>query len=95
MPVNNHVFRGRRYKIVRRALPDVDGLCCQPDATSKFIMIDKRLTGKRMLEVMIHEAMHACSWDTAEEAVEQSAHDIAAWLWREGYRRINDGTPKR
>jgi len=86
MMIKTHTFRGKRYKIIRAALRQEDGICCEPSAKQKFITIDRRLSGKRLLEVQIHEAMHACSWDMDEVAVEQTARDIASWLWRDGWR---------
>lgn len=38
------------------------------------------------LETLIHESLHACNWKASEENVTQTAHDIARFLWRLGYR---------
>ena len=70
------------------ALPkDADGICDAPDEPSKRIRIRKSLTGEAELDTVIHELMHAAHWQLSEEAVNDTARDIARVLWRLGYRR--------
>lgn len=83
-------IRGRAWQLQFVALKDCDGFCDPPDAKSKRIRVKRSLAEPRRLEVLIHEMLHACSWDTAEEAITDSARDIAAVLWKLGYRR-SDG----
>jgi hypothetical protein len=51
------------------------------------IRISAALTDLHELETSIHEPLHACLWDTDEVAIHETARDIAALLWRLGYRR--------
>ncbi|MCE5185012.1 MAG: hypothetical protein LLF76_02680 [Planctomycetaceae bacterium] len=41
---------------------------------------------QKTLELLIHEALHACDFKDSEEKVSTSAQDIARFLWRVGYR---------
>ena len=47
-----------------------------------------KLKGLRKLEMFLHEPLHACLWDLDEEAVEETARDMARFLWRMGYRKV-------
>lgn len=38
------------------------------------------------LETAVHEALHACNWLKSEAKVTETAHDVAGFLWRLGYR---------
>ena len=85
--VASHTFRGQRWRIVNRSPRKSAGLCSPPGQSGKAIWMAPKLCEPEALEVAIHEAMHACLWDTAEEAITESASDIAAFLWRLGWRR--------
>lgn len=63
------------------------GECDAPRKRDKEIRIDKRLAGRDQLETLIHEMLHATDWRADEEHVQEAAEDIAAVLWRLGYRR--------
>jgi len=71
-----------------------DGDCEAPDEPEKTIRVCRDLlkpeNERGLLEVLIHEAIHACEWDLKEEAVEDTGQSIADLLWRCGYRRIID-----
>ena len=81
-------LRGKRYTVEfpARVPGGVHGLCDSPKLKGRKILIKRSLIGQRRLEVIIHEALHACMWDIDEEAVDETAHDIARLLWRVGYR---------
>lgn len=81
------LLRGKSWKLSFAPLKQLDGFCDDPTTRRKRIQVSSALTEPRTLEVLIHEMLHACSWDTAEEAVDESARDIAAVLWKLGYRR--------
>lgn len=70
-------LRGKRYQITRPRMTKYDGLCDSHDHKGKKIRIHKDLEGYELLEVIIHEFLHACLWDIDEEVVAESAHDIA------------------
>ena len=83
-------LRGRYWTITRGKLDKTqDGLC---DASTRRITIRQSLTEERELDVLIHEMLHACHWDLDEEAIEETAHDLARLLWRLGYGVHKDDT---
>lgn len=78
-------LRGRYWTITRGKLDKTqDGLC---DASTRRITIRQSLTGERELDVLIHEMLHACHWDLDEQAITETASDIARVLTRLGYRK--------
>lgn len=88
-PVKHHIFRGKRYRIsFQNAVKGrVLGLCDAPDGKGKTIRIKKDLDEINELETIVHESLHACFWDIDEEAIHESARDIAYLLSRLGYRK--------
>lgn len=66
---------------------DDRGDCDSPDTKNKKIRIANDLPPQEELEVIIHEALHACDWYKDEEWVELTAEDIARLLTKLGYRR--------
>lgn len=64
----------------------VDGLCYPPTEQRK-ILIDKRLRGRELLRVLLHELEHAEDWTKCEDFIEILSDDIATVLWDLGYRR--------
>ena len=78
-------LRGKYWEIRRDKLPPkLDGLC---DPNAKRITIQPQLSGERELDVLIHEMLHACHWDLAEESITETASDLARVLFRLGYRK--------
>lgn len=65
----------------------VVGLCDPPSHPGKKILIDNRLENRDLLEVLLHEMLHAVDWQQSEEAIAEQAHDISVVLWKLGYRR--------
>jgi len=66
------------------------GRCDPPDKPNKTITINSRLRGEELLDTIIHEVLHAASWDVLDEGfVEQTATDLARILWKLGYRKID------
>jgi hypothetical protein len=78
-------LRGKYYtlKFARLKRP-LMGLCNWDERT---ITIANRLGGEVELDTIIHELLHACQPDLAEDTVEQTATDVARVLFRLGYRR--------
>jgi hypothetical protein len=92
-PVKSHVFRGKRYKIEfanGSVLRDRDGDCDPPNKAEKKIRLYKGMSGKRALEVALHEPLHAIFWDLEESAIDEIGKDLSDFLWRLGYRKIPD-----
>lgn len=55
------------------------------------IILDARMRGRKKLEVLVHELLHALNPTQSEEHVEQQGKDIARVLWSLGYREVSDG----
>lgn len=89
MSVKSHKFRGRVWRVVAsdNPLAENDGTCDAPTSANKTLAYYTGLRGPKLLESLIHEGLHACIWDLSEEAVEESAKDLARLLWRLGFRR--------
>lgn len=71
---------------------DNDGECDPPTTPNKAIRVrnslDRRDRQYRLMEVAIHEALHALNWHIDEETVTHGGEDIARLLWNLGYRRL-------
>lgn len=67
--------------------PELLGECTTPVARQPVIVIRRGLPQKERLDVLIHEALHACRWYASEAWVNKTATQIAALLWRDGWRR--------
>ncbi len=68
------------------------------DAARPIIEVDPRLSPRRELEVLVHEAIHICWPDKNEKEVDRAGKVISTVLWQENYRRIVQGkhtTPVR
>ena len=55
------------------------------------IVIDAGLRGRKRLEVIVHELLHALNPTTSEEHVTQQGKDLARVLWTLGYREADHG----
>lgn len=78
-------FRGKEYdvKYLRGKFP-VDGEIGQ---MLPVITLDLSAKPKDLMEAEIHEALHACLPDVAEDAIAETAVDITKYQRRRGYRR--------
>lgn len=63
------------------------GMCDPPNKPHKEIRVDSRLKDQELLEVLLHEMLHAVDWHQSEEIIASQAHDIAKVLWKLGYRQ--------
>ncbi len=78
---------GKRWQL--RFVPNLGdklGDCSDPARPHREIRIAQGLRGETKLEVLIHEFLHASSWEWSEEHVAHVASDIARTLRRLGYR---------
>jgi len=76
-----------RYEIVWKAPPKAMGTCDAPWKRGlKEIWIDPRLTGKKLMDAIIHETAHAANWNIEEHYIAEAATAAASILWRMGYR---------
>jgi hypothetical protein len=53
----------------------------------KTIYVANDLSEKHRLETLIHESLHATNYDLSEECVEETARDIAKFLWEDKWRK--------
>ena len=74
-----HKIKFQKPKLFKKAIAEII-------YKKKLIRISPKLKGKLKLEAIIHEALHGCVYDLKEEAVFETAKDIAKLLWRLGYR---------
>ena len=82
-------FLGKRWNL--RFVPNLGknlGLCDAPDVKGKSILIQGGIKGEKLLDTLIHEALHACQWHLREETVDEAASDLARMLWKLGYRKV-------
>ena len=83
-----HKFSTGIYKIYK---DEIEGLCTFPDSdcnekAERSITISPKLKGKRKLDVIIHESLHAEDPNATEEWVDTAATNIAGLLWKFGFR---------
>ena len=82
-------LRGRRWNLVAADslhLPDLYGYTEAPDKPGKRIVIVRDQASRDLLDTTIHEMLHACLPDMSEDAVLETATDIATVLHRLGAR---------
>jgi hypothetical protein len=70
--IRKYTIRGVRYTIRPARIKD-RGTCDNPKSEKPTIKYNKGLAGAELLEVLIHEVMHACLWDLDEHAIEESS----------------------
>jgi hypothetical protein len=82
------LVRGKVWRLVHtRSLPkDVDGECDAPSTKKKQIRIRAEIKDQRLLDVYVHELIHACLWDLGEGPVASLANAVAHDLWNDGLR---------
>ena len=81
--MNTHTFNGRKYQIT---VDRLDGMCDTYKKERELVILAD-LNTRSGLETAIHEALHALKWSACEDTVTTSAHDLARFLWRLGYRK--------
>lgn len=85
--VKTHTFNGRKHNII---VQELDGFC-DTFKLERTMLISCDLDTRVGLETAIHESLHACNWRATESSVTNTAYDIARFLWRLGYRKVDDG----
>tara|TARA_Y100000034_G_C6905227_1_gene419804 strand:- start:2697 stop:2975 length:279 start_codon:yes stop_codon:yes gene_type:complete len=86
-----HVFRNKRYKVCFVKKIDDEGNwgeCDPPEKKGKKIKIKNNLGDKNTLTTALDEAIHACTFDLDNEAVNEMSQSISNFLWKLGYKRI-------
>ncbi len=82
---------GRKWRVrlvPAREMPrDALGDCDHPPGRHPTIRIRRNLPQRDLLDTAIHEVLHASLPALSEEAVTETAHDIARVLFSLGWRR--------
>ena len=81
---------GRRWKMRKVRTLRRPGDCDDPNTPGKEIRLRDSLKGKKRLDVIMHEVIHAWDFKLDEEAVMQFGNEVSQILWDEGYRNINE-----
>jgi len=94
---NNFCFKfrnsnGTRYEIRFRKpntahFGKADGYCDDPEESAPRIYVNPYLTPKSELNTIIHEMAHAFFWDKPEKEIYKYANTVAAFLYRQGWRK--------
>jgi len=90
--IKTHTFRGKRFQIKDQSECEefMFGECFKsPLAAFCWIKIPIDGDTRMDCDTVLHEALHACT-ELDEEAVEETATDIARLLWRLGWRKDVD-----
>jgi hypothetical protein len=87
-PIARAVYiNGQRWKVRFCKLRGRYGDC---DYDTKTIRIHHTLTGRELMDTLLHELIHARWPDLLESAVEEFAETLAHVLDLEGFRREDD-----
>lgn len=70
--------------------------CDSPASRRKEIRIKSGAVGQELVELVVHESLHAAAWHIDEELVQQFAHDVSRILahpeiWGRIQKGINNG----
>jgi hypothetical protein len=78
---NTVTINGKRWRLIFTSqLGDCRGICDHPDAVGKRIRIRNGLPREELIEVLLHELLHAADWSKGESWVERTACDLARVL---------------
>jgi hypothetical protein len=79
---------GKCWRIVRERFRNSWGHCDAPNIKNKAIYIDPKIRGEHLLEIILHETLHAAGWHIDEEFVEELARDQARLIYKLGFRQV-------
>lgn len=101
--IRRHTFAGNNYLIKFKKPEDwdcgegkkvpVNGLCDEPKAEAKGIIIDPGIDEIDFLKTCIDEGIHACNWTLDNDAVGHMSEALGSFLWRIGFR-VNPQPPR-
>ena len=80
-----HTQKRLKIKRVKLGRQKLNGL-----ADEYPLLIDARLTGKKELEIILHECWHYLFMDMSEEMVIRMSIIMTNTLWYEGYRKVDN-----
>ncbi len=81
----------KRQARVKHAGDDCYGLC---DSNKRLITIEDKLSGVLELETVLHECRHATGEILDEDFVRDEAREVAAALFKLGYRKLDKSQMK-
>jgi len=55
-----------------------------------YIELDPRLTGRKHLEILLHEMVHYWFPELSEEDVVKASVDMCRTMWEDGYRKVDN-----
>lgn len=76
---------GKRWRVIRKRQAHAWGTCDRPTTPDKAIVIDPHIRGEKLLEVILHESLHAAGWHIDEEFIAEYARDAARLATRMGF----------
>ncbi len=79
-------IRGQRWTLCTHPMPEFNGLCDYPSTPRRHIWINPDLAKQKLLEILLHECLHAAFIDIDEEVIDTVGKDLAKILWDLGYR---------
>ncbi len=80
-----HTQKRLRFKKLKLGRQKIHGL-----ADEYPLLIDARLTGKKELEIYLHEMLHYMYPLAEEKEVERHSIVLCNTLWFEGYRKVDN-----
>jgi hypothetical protein len=89
-PLFTHTFRGVKFGIYEGlSEPFYAGATTERYLSKPSMVFDTRMDQKDGLEVLIHEALHACFniSELSEEKIQEAARDIASFLEKCGFKQ--------
>jgi len=88
------ILDGKPHKYIRSRTEGNHGYHITPEEGKLgIIAVHKKTRGRKELDTLIHEMLHACGQWADESWVAQTAEDISKALWQLGYRK-NEGNQK-
>lgn len=78
--------RRPKVKVVERKLGHI-GAYGAATLQRNLIELDPRMSERRRLTILVHEALHLAKWEMTEREVTRIAPKIGKVLWEQGYRR--------
>jgi hypothetical protein len=77
----------RKIKVVHQKLGRERAYGIAEDDT---VYIDQRLTGKKHLEILVHESLHVLWPEADEDEIVKKSVLLTNTLWNEHYRRVDN-----
>jgi hypothetical protein len=89
-------LNGRQLRILFvRFRRKYHGLCDPPGVKPREIWVDRRLKGRKLLEIVLHEVAHARFWWMPEKDVQRFARDLSRLIIRLGFRECSAARAER